>query len=68
MLLFHFTMFFGAVTLLYISYVKSSKVSWIWLFSPLLPFIFSISWIIIKDLGMAYAFFAFALFHISVHT
>lgn len=67
MLLFHLFMLFGATILLCLVYIKKSKISWIWVILPLLPFIAGLSGVIWKDLGMAYAFFfAIALFHLGI--
>lgn len=69
MLLFHTFMLFGATTLLCLMCIKKSRISWIWLILPLLPFIAGLSGVLWKDIGMAYAFFfAFALFHLGIHT
>lgn len=43
MLLFHTFMLFGATTLLCLICIKKSRISWIWLILPLLPFIAGLS-------------------------
>lgn len=67
MLLFHFFMLFSAIALLYWTDARESMLSWLWLLLPVSPFVASISGVIWKDVGMAYAFFlAFALFHLGI--